>query len=182
MRFKEIREFYNQTKFLGEVTQYKALQLFMETPEYQKIEDDVEKSLNTPGKLKELAKNKDWKVRLALAESLKIKPDMPEELVKEAKKVAEGLLHDRGWAVRVALAQNSNIEPNFFKELAEELANDKDWRVKIFGLGFNDNIPEEISKRVVKENEGLLVRLAKLFGTQEDVEELMSLLREDKKI
>jgi len=179
MRFKEIREFYNQTKFLGEVTQYKALQLFMETPEYQKIEDDVEKSLNTPGKLKELAKNKDWKVRLALAESLKIKPDMPEELVKEAKKVAEGLLHDRGWAVRVALAQNSNIEPNFFKELAEELANDKDWRVKIFGLGFNVYIPKEISKRVVKENEGLLVRLAKLFGTQEDVEELMSLLRED---
>jgi len=147
----------------------------METPEYQKIEDEVEKSLNTPGKLKELAKNENWMVRLALAANLKITQDMPEELVKEAKEVAEKLLHDHVWAVRLALAENSDIEPNFFAKLAEKLAKDKDWRVKILGLGFNDNTPDELGDRVVKENKKVLERVTELFGTQEDMKELQSI-------
>jgi len=172
-----IREIYNQTKLAGEVMQYKLLLQLVETPEYQKIEDDVEKSLDTPGKLKELAENKDWRVRFALALSLTITSDMPEELLKEAKEVAEKLLlHDRMWAVRLALAQNSDIEPNFFAKLAEKLAEDKDWRVKIFGLGFNENTPKELGDRVVKENKKVLEELTKLFGTQKDMEELQQIL------
>ena len=163
MSFKEIRESFNQVKIAAELAQCQALIAFMETPEYQKIEDDVEKSLNTPGKLKELVKDKNWMVRAALAEKLKITPDMPEELVKEAKKVAKKLLHDHAWAVRFAIARNSSIEPNFFKELAEKLKMDKDWRVAILGLGTNDNTPKEITDWMEENKKGLLERLEQII-------------------
>jgi len=163
MSFKEIRESFNQVKIAAELAQYQALAALVETPEYQKIEDDVEKSLNTPGKLKELAKDKNWKVRTALAEKLEITPDMPEELVKEAKKVAKKLLHDHVWAVRFAIAQNSSIEPNFFKELAEELKMDKDWRVAILGLVINDNTPKEVLDWIEKNKKELLERLEQII-------------------
>jgi len=161
MAFKQIRESISQTKLAVELAQYKALSVLMETSEYQKIEDEVEKSLNTPtpGTLKELAKNKNWMVRLALAANLKITSDMPEELLKEAKEVAEKLLHDHVWAVRVALAQNSDIEPNFFRSLAEKLKKDKDWRVVILGLGLNDNTPEETNQWLEENKKELLGRL-----------------------
>ena len=134
----------------------------METPEYQKIEDEVKKSLNTPGKLKELSENENWKVRFVLAESLKITPDMPEELLKEAKEVAEKLLHDEKWKVRFAIAENSNIEPNFFKGLAEELKRDKDWRVVLLGLERNHNTPKEIIDWINNDKKEILYKLGLL--------------------
>jgi len=77
MVFKEIRKAFNQAKLVAEVLQLQALVLLMESPQYGEIEDKVEKSLNTPGKIKELVNSKNWMERLALAELLKITPDIP---------------------------------------------------------------------------------------------------------
>jgi len=161
MVFKEIGESFNQAKLAVEVLQLHALVLLMGSPEYEEIEDKVERSLNTPGKINELVNSKNWMKRLALANLLKITPDMPEELVKEAKKAAEKLSHDPVWAVRFILAMRSDIEPGFFKEIAEELKNDKDWRV-IIGLASNEKTPKEIISWIEEHKKKVLEELEKL--------------------
>jgi len=174
MVFKEIREILNQVKFAGEVVQLQALVVLMESPQFEEIEDKVKKSLNTPGEIEKLVNSKDWMERLALADLLEITPDMPEELVKEAKKAAEKLSHDPMWAVKFVLAARSNIEPNFFKEIAEKLKKDKDWRV-VMGLVFNENTPDEITSWIEEHKKKVLEELEELAYLQSL---LQSLLRE----
>jgi len=172
MVFKEIGEFFGQLRLAGEVLQLQALLELVKSPEYEEIEDKVERSLNTPGKINELVNSKNWMERLTLAECLEITPDMPEESLKEAKNAAKKLAHDSVWAVRCVLAMRSDIEPGFFKEIAEELKKDKDWRV-IIGLASNEKTPKEIISWIEEHNKKVLKRL-QLEGKLED---LASLLR-----
>jgi len=145
--------------FFVEVFQLQRLAETTELLEFQKIEDEVKKSLNAPGKIKELVNSENWMERFALAELLKITPDMPEESLKEAKEAAEKLKHDPEWAVRFELALQRNIEPNFFKEIiAEELKKDKDWRV-VMGLLRNDNTPEEIISWIKENRKDVLEKM-----------------------
>jgi len=186
MVFK-FRGFFNQAKLDQEKLGKDVLELLgliknrIATPEYEKIEDKVreilEESLNTPGKIEELANSENWMERLALAELLEITPDMPEKLVKEAKEAAKKLAHDPVWTVRFMLAAISNIEPNFFKEIAKELKNDKDWRV-VIGLLLNDNTPEEIISWIEKNKKKVLGELERLVDFMLLLKHFTSLLRE----
>jgi len=159
-RFNQPELAGEHAKLVVEVHQLQRVVETVESPEFEKIEDEVKKSLNAPGKIKELANSENWMERFALAELLKITPDMSEESLKEAKAAVEKLKHDPEWAVRFALAVRRDIEPNFFKEvIAEELKKDKDWRV-VMGLLSNDNTPKEIISWIKENRKDVLEKMA----------------------
>jgi len=125
------------------------------TDEHIQIRAEVEENLNRPDILKKLAKNKDPIIRLIVAESLKITPDMPEELVKELDELAEILTNDPFWLVKFGVAGNNNIKSDIFGKLAEKLKNDKDWRV-IGELIANPNTPTRIRDELVEKYEEII--------------------------
>jgi len=142
-----------------------SLLLEMWTDEHIQIRAEVEENLNRPDILKKLAKNKDPIIRLIVAESIKITPDMPEELVKELDELAEILTNDPFWLVKFGVAGNNNIKSDIFGKLAEKLKNDKDWRV-IVELIANPNTPTRICDELVEKYEIRNV-LAWLIGNSE---------------
>jgi len=77
---------------------------------YEPVKAEIKKNLETPDKLVEFEKSEDPIVRGILAGSLRVTPNMPEELVKKIVEIAEALGNDPHWYVRAKLLENKELE------------------------------------------------------------------------
>jgi|GEM_PF-4918204 len=77
---------------------------------YEPVKAEIKKNLETPDKLVAFEKSEDPIVRGILAGSLRVTPNMPEELVKKIVEIAEALGNDPHWYVRAKLLENKKLE------------------------------------------------------------------------